>query len=192
MVTPLPALACEIDGPQVIVPPLPPVTLNVAPLAPVSEPAVAPHVPVTPLRFTPLVPAVELTLANVPVTAPEVRLSAVAPETFTELPMVSVPKFVVLVMPVVGPLTVTPASERFVDEPCMLMPVVPLLIVPPLTETVPVSLTSEMPVVAPVVLILLKATPVPPMVMPLSDRPFVAAPAVRFAVPLTLSVPPPE
>src|SRR5205814_6556 len=129
----------------------------------VSEPAVAPHVPVTPLRFTPFVPPVELTLANVPVTAPLVRLRAVAAETLTEPPMVSVPKFVVLVMPVVGPLTVTPASDRFVDEPCKLMPVVPLLIVPPLTETVPVSLTSEMPVVAPVVLMLLKATPVPPM-----------------------------
>ena len=29
--------------------------------------------------------------------------------------MVSVPKFVVLVMPVVGPVMVTPASVRFVD-----------------------------------------------------------------------------
>src|SRR5438552_5349072 len=125
MVTPLPALACEIDGPQVIVPPLPPVTLNVAPLAPVSEPAVAPHEPVTALRFTPFVPPVELTFANVPVIAPPVRLSAVAAETLTLALIVSVPKFVVLVMPVVGPVIVTPARVMLVFVPCSDTPVVP-------------------------------------------------------------------
>src|SRR6266567_5168282 len=139
--------------PHEIVPPLPPVTLKVDPVAPVSDPAVVPHVPVTALRFTPFVPPVELTFANVPVTAPVVRFRAVAAERLTDAPMVRVPKFVVLVMPVAGPVMVTPASERLVLVPCSEIPVVPFVIVPPLTVTVPaaVKLTRLMPVVAPLV-----------------------------------------
>src|SRR5437588_616236 len=82
MVTTFAPFACVIGPAHVIVPPPPPVTLKVEPLAPVSVPPPADHVPVTPLRFTPLVPPLELTLWNWPVTAPLVRFSAVAPETW--------------------------------------------------------------------------------------------------------------
>src|SRR5712691_11206330 len=137
MVTTLAVFAWLMTPPHVTVPVLVPTVLNVEPVAPVSVPAVVPHVPVTALRFTPLVPPVELTLANVPLTAPVVRLRAVwAAETLTEAPMVSVPKFVVLVMPVAGPVIVTPASKRLVLVPWSETPVVPFVIVPPLTVTV--------------------------------------------------------
>src|SRR5437016_2664718 len=107
MVTAFAPLAWEMLPPQVTVP-LVPLTLNVAPLAPASPPAAAPHVPVTPLRFTPFVPPVEVTLANVPLTAPVVRFSAVAPETLTVLlPTASVPKVDPL-MAVVEPVNVMP------------------------------------------------------------------------------------
>src|ERR1043166_6212284 len=125
MLTTVFARACEMLPPQVIVPLPPPVTLNAGlPAMPVIVPADAPHVPVTPDRMT--LPAVAVTLANVPLTAPVVRLRAVVAETLTELPMVSVPKFVVLLMPVAGPVIVTPASVRLVFAPCSETPVVPL------------------------------------------------------------------
>src|SRR5436305_12206273 len=117
-------------APQVIVPPRPPLTLNVGlPATPVSDPAVAPHVPVTAVRLTP--PAVAVTLANVPLTAPVVRTNAFVAETLTEAPIVSVPKFVVFVMPVVGLVMVTPARVRLVFAPDSETPVVPAEIVPP-------------------------------------------------------------
>src|SRR5436305_8248332 len=120
-------------APQVIVPPRPPLTLNVGlPATPVSDPAVAPHVPVTAVRLTP--PAVAVTLANVPLTAPVVRTNAFVAETFTEAPIVSVPKVDPL-MPVVAPVTVTPARVRLVFAPDSEMPVVPPEIVPPFTVT---------------------------------------------------------
>src|SRR6266568_3269158 len=180
--------------PKLIVPPLPPVTLNVEPAAPVSVPAVAPHVPVTALRFTPFVPPLEVTFANVPLTAPVVRFRAVTAETLTDAPIVSVPKFVVLVMPVVVvPPMVTPASVRFELAPCSETPVPALLIVPPLTVTVPLTMfVRAMPVVGPVPLTLVKVTPEPPTVMALRLRVVAAAPDVRLAVPVTFSVPPPE
>src|ERR1700682_3696289 len=161
--------------PQVTVP-LVPLTLNVAPVAPVSVPAVAPHVPVTALRFTPLVPPLEVTLANVPLTAPVVRFSAVAAETVTDAPMVSVPKFVVVVMPFAGPVIVTPASVRLVDTPWSETPVVPFVSVPPLTGTRPETLVRVMAGGGPVVVTLLNVTPEPPTVMPLRLKPFAAAP----------------
>jgi hypothetical protein len=114
-----------ITAPHETVPVLVPEALNVEPVAPVSVPAVTPHVPVTATRFTPFVPPVELTLANVPLITPVVRFRAVVAETLTDAPMVSVPKFVVLVMPVVGPTIVTPASVRLVFAPCSEMPVAP-------------------------------------------------------------------
>src|SRR5688572_22516167 len=101
-VTAVPALDWEIVVPQVMLP-LPPLTLNVAPLAPVSEPAVAPHVPETPVNDTPFVPPVEVTFANVPVTVPVLSARAETAETFTVPWIVSVPNVVPL-MPVVAPV----------------------------------------------------------------------------------------
>ena len=192
MVTAVAPLIWLIVPPHEIMPPLPPVTLNVAPLAPVSEPAVAPHEPVTALRFTPFVPPVELTLANVPLTAPVVRTNAFVAETFTEAPIVRVPKVEPL-MPVVGPVMVTPARVRLVFAPDSETPVVPPEIVPPFTVTwlAAVKPVRLMPVVAPVVLTLLKVTPEPPMVVPLRLRPAAAAPLVMLAVPLTFRMPAP-
>src|ERR1700686_2824839 len=169
------AFACVMVGPHVIVPPLPPVTLNVDPVAPVSPPAVAPHVPVTALRFTPFVPPLELKLANVPLTAPVVRFSAVGPETLTSAPMVRVPKAVPLIA-VVEPGKVTLASVTL-DVPSVVSerPVVPLPIVPPLMVTLPLpSEVSATPVVAPVVLTVLKVMPLD--VTPLRLMPVTAAP----------------
>src|SRR3954466_1181019 len=99
MVTAFAPLACVIAAPNDTVPVLVPLALNVEPAAPVSVPAVTPHVPVTALRFTPFVPPLEVTLANVPLTAPVARLSAVTPETLTVLPpaAASVPNVVPLI-----------------------------------------------------------------------------------------------
>src|SRR5882672_4864724 len=105
---------------------LPPSTLKAAPVEPARVPAVAAQ-PLPPMLVsnTPLVPPVELRLANVPLRFPVVRLSAVVPETLTLLPIVIAPKLVVFVMPVVGPVMVTPASDRLVNDPWSEMPVVP-------------------------------------------------------------------
>src|ERR1051325_7407296 len=186
--------------PHESVPPPPPVTLNVAPLAPVSvsPEQVQPHVPlpVTVLRLTPFVPPVELTCRKLPLIAPGPRFSAVAAEPLTFAPIVKLAKFDVLLMPTVAPLPpviVTPARLRLVLAPWNETPVVPapLVIVPPLTVTVPAAarLTTLMPVAAPVVVTLLKVMPEPPTVMALRFRPATAAPVVMFAVPLTLIVP---
>src|ERR1043166_2167309 len=158
-----PAFAWLMLPPQEIVPPLPPVTLNVGPVAPVSEPPAVPHVPVTPLRFTPLVSPVELTLLNVPLTAPGLRLRAMAPETLPAEPIARVPKLLPL-MPVVGPLMVRPLNVVMeVPSVDSEMPVVPPLIVPPLIVTLPLpSEASATPVAAPVVLTEVKVAPEAP------------------------------
>src|SRR5436305_14593075 len=118
-------------APQVIVPPRPPLTLNVGlPATPVSDPAVAPHVPVTAVRLTP--PAVAVTLANVPLTAPVVRTNAFVAETFTEAPIVRVPKVEPL-MPVVELVTVTTVSVMGVVAIDRVVPDVPSVIITPLS-----------------------------------------------------------
>src|SRR5437764_4660169 len=181
--------------PHETVPPLPPVTLNVVPVAPVSDPPVVPHVPVMALRFTPFASPVELTSANVPLIWPVVRFRALAAVTLTDEPMNSAPKFVVLAMPTVAPLPplmVTLASVRLVDTPCKEMPVVPapLVIVPPLTATPPCTLVRAMPVVAPVVFTLAKAHTTLG-VMPLILIPAGAAPVVTVVLLATCRMPPP-
>ena len=199
MVTTSAALAWLMFAPQEIAPPLPPMMLNVEPLAPLIVPALAPKPAastVTALSFTPFVPAVEVTLANVPLTVPVVRSRAVAALTLTEPPLTSsLPKFAVFLMPTVAPLPpviVAPVRVRLVFVPVRAMPVVaaPLVIVPPLTVTVPAftKLPRLMPVAAPLVVTLVKATE--PMVMPVMFRPAPVV-VVTLAVPLTFSVPPP-
>src|SRR3954453_12978731 len=117
-------------APNESVPMLVPLALNVEPAAPVSVPAGAPHVPVTALRFTPFVPPLEVTLANVPLTAPVARLRAVTPETLTDSPIESVPNVVPLIA-VIEPVIVTPASVIvYVPSVFTDRPVVPPLIVP--------------------------------------------------------------
>ena len=79
----------------------PPSTLKAAPLEPARVPVV-PVQPVPPIAvsFTLLTPPVEQRLAKVPLRFPVVRFRAVTPEALTLAPIVSVPKFVVFVMPV--------------------------------------------------------------------------------------------
>src|SRR5207244_1316484 len=67
-----------------------------------------PHEPVTALRLTPFVPPVELTLANVPLTAPVVRLRALTPLMLFAAPLtVSVPKVLPVIAAPVAPVVVT-------------------------------------------------------------------------------------
>src|SRR3954454_2618999 len=174
-------------APNESVPVLVPLALNVEPAAPVSVPAVTPHVPVTALRFTPFVPPLEVTLANVPLTAPVARLSAVTPSVPNVAPLIAVVEPVKVTVCAFAPRVMVEVPSVFNDRP-----VVPPLIVPLLMVTLPLpSDVSDTPVVAPVVLTLLKVAPDAPTVTPLMLMPVPAAPVVTFAVPVTLSVPPP-
>src|SRR5437764_5980779 len=143
--------------PQVIVPPLPPVTPKAgAPATPVIEPPPAPHVPVTALRVT--LPAVAVALLNVPLTAPVEWLSAFTPETLFDASMrLSVPKLLPVRAVPVAPVTVTPV--KFVVPPVVVVRLMP--VAPPLTATlVRLNVLAEpelrlRPVAAPVTLTLL-------------------------------------
>src|ERR1051325_10578330 len=123
--------------------PLPRLTLNAGPpAAPVMEPRFVPHVPATEVRLT--LPAVAVTLWNVPLTVPLLRLSAATPEmVVTSLPTVSVPNVLPLIA-VVAPVMVRPLMV-VVDVPMLESerPVVPPLIVPPAIVTLPLPMLSD-------------------------------------------------
>src|SRR5437016_5531102 len=146
-------------APQVMVPLPPPLTLKAeAEAAPVMEPPVVPHVPVTPVRLT--LPAVAVTLLNVPLTAPVVRLRALTPLMLFAAPLtVSVPK--------VLPVMLAPVDDEVVSAVMVVEVVAPPArfseFVPPVMNIVfrfVVGLVPEVltPVAAPLILTLLMVT----------------------------------